>query len=72
MKARLAQIDRGNPKVNAIDMNQACAADNALSCGDGVGPLYGLPVAYKDLVNTKESTYDLWLLYFPELRTGLG
>ena len=34
MEAHLAQINRGNPQVNAIAMNQARAADNALSCGD--------------------------------------
>ena len=79
MEAHLAQIDRVNPKVNAIvtllpeqAMNQARAADNALNRGSEVGPLHGLPVAHKDLVNTKESTYGLWLLYFPELLTGLG
>ena len=39
---------------------------------DRAEPLHGLPVAHKDLVNTKESTYGLWLLCFPELLTGLG
>ena len=60
MEAHLAQIDRVNPKVNAIvtllpeqAMNQARAADNALNRGSEVGPLHGLPVAHKDLVNTK-------------------
>ena len=60
MEAHLAQIDRVNPKVNAIvtllpeqAINQARVADNALSRGDEVGPLHGLPVAHKDLVNTK-------------------
>jgi len=60
MEAHLAQINRVNPKVNAIvtllpeqAINQARAADNALSRGDEVGPLHGLPVAHKDLVNTK-------------------
>ena len=72
METHLAQINRVNPKVNAIAMNQARVADNTLSCGDGVGPLHGLPVAHKDLVNIKESTYGLWLLYFPELLAGLG
>jgi amidase len=60
MEAHLAQINRVNPKVNAIvtllpeqAINQARAADNALSRSDEVGPLHGLPVAHKDLVNTK-------------------
>lgn len=60
MEAHLAQIDRVNPKVNAIvtllpeqAMNQARAADDALASGNEVGPLHGLPVAHKDLVNTK-------------------
>ena len=60
VEAHLAQINRVNPKVNAIvtllpeqAINQARAADNALSRGDEVGPLHGLPVAHKDLVNTK-------------------
>jgi len=60
VEAHLALINRVNPKVNAIvtllpeqAINQARAADNALSRGDEVGPLHGLPVAHKDLVNTK-------------------
>jgi len=60
VEAHLALINRVNPKVNAIvtllpeqAINQARVADNALSRGDEVGPLHGLPVAHKDLVNTK-------------------
>ena len=61
MEAHLAQIERVNPKVNAIVthsdftevMNQADAADAALARGEEVGPLHGLPVAHKDLVETK-------------------
>jgi amidase len=60
MEAHLAQIDRVNPKVNAIvtllpeqAMEQAIAADEALARGQEVGPLHGLPIAYKDLVPTK-------------------
>ncbi len=61
MEAHLAQIERVNPKVNAIVtrsdltevMNQADAADAALARGEDVGPLHGLPVAHKDLVETK-------------------
>jgi len=60
MEAHLAQIDRINPKVNAIvtllpeqAMEQAAAADEALARGEEVGPLHGLPIAYKDLTPTQ-------------------
>jgi len=60
MEAHLAQIERVNPKVNAIvtflpeqALEQARAADEALAHGEDVGPLYGLPVAHKDLTPTK-------------------
>ncbi len=61
MAAHLGQIARVNPTVNAIvslqpekAMAAAAAADAAaLSRGDAVGPLHGLPIAHKDLVQTK-------------------
>jgi amidase len=60
MEAHLAQIERVNPKVNAIvtllpeqALAQARAADEALARGEKVGSLHGLPIAHKDLVNTK-------------------
>jgi amidase len=60
MEAHLAQIERINPKVNAIvtflpeqALEQARAADNALVRGEDVGPLHGLPIAHKDLILTK-------------------
>lgn len=60
MEAHLTQINRVNPKVNAIitlleeqAMSQASAADEALVRGETVGPLHGIPIAHKDLVSTK-------------------
>jgi amidase len=61
MEAHLKQIGRVNPKVNAIVtqvpeeqlMAEARAADQALALGQWLGPLHGLPVAVKDLHETK-------------------
>ena len=60
MAAHLSQIDRVNPRVNAIvtllpeqAMERAGKADEALAHGEAVGPLHGLPIAHKDLVPTK-------------------
>ena len=60
MEAHLAQIDRVNPKVNAIvtlvpdqAIATAIACDEALARGNEPGPLHGLPIAHKDLVLTK-------------------
>ncbi len=60
MEAHLAQIERVNPKVNAIvtflpeqALEQARTADDAFAHGEDVGPLHGLPVAHKDLALTK-------------------
>jgi amidase len=60
MEAHLARIERINPRVNAIvtllperAMERARAADEALTHGEQVGPLHGLPVAHKDLFPTK-------------------
>ena len=59
MAAHLAQIERTNPRVNAIvtlvaerAMADAARADDALARGRAVGILHGLPVAHKDLVAT--------------------
>jgi amidase len=60
MAAHLAQIERVNPQVNAIvtllperGLAGARAADEKLARGAAVGPLHGLPIAHKDLVDTK-------------------
>jgi amidase len=59
MSAHLAQIERLNPKVNAIvtlvaeqAMAGASKADEAIMRRDPIGVLHGLPVAHKDLVDT--------------------
>jgi amidase len=59
MQAHLAQIERANPKVNAIvtlvaerAMADAAKADEEIARGRPLGPLHGLPVAHKDLVDT--------------------
>ena len=60
MEAHLLQIERVNPKVNAIvtllpdlAIEKAEETDLAIARGEDVGILQGLPVAHKDLVPTK-------------------
>ncbi|MBV9082468.1 MAG: amidase [Acidobacteriaceae bacterium] len=59
LSAHLKQIERLNPKVNAIvtliadqAMETARRADEAQARGAVLGPLHGLPIAHKDLVET--------------------
>ncbi len=73
MEAHLAQIERVNPKVNAIvtllpeqAMEQASAADETLARGREVGPLHGLPVAHKDLFFTRGIRTTLGSLVFKD------
>ena len=57
MTAFLAQIGRVNPQINAIVaklddeecLSLADQADRRLARGDDIGPLHGLPFAFKDL-----------------------
>jgi amidase len=63
MKAHIAQIERVNPKVNAIvtflpeaalkDAKRLDAKLGKKGGADSLGPLAGLPIAYKDMVVTK-------------------
>jgi amidase len=59
MAAHLRRIEAVNPKVNAIvtlvaerAMADAARADEMTARGGTLGPLHGLPVAHKDLVET--------------------
>src|SRR6267142_1870469 len=60
LAAHLKQIERVNPKVNAIVTLVAEAATEAAAKADEMqahketlGPLHGLPVAHKDLLETR-------------------
>ncbi len=61
MEAHLEQIEKINPAVNAIVtmihpeklLEEADAKDRAVAGGEELGPLFGLPVAHKDLAMTK-------------------
>ncbi len=59
LDAHLAQIERVNPRVNAIvtltpeiAATRAAEADAAIMRGEVLGPLHGLPIAHKDLQDT--------------------
>jgi amidase len=60
LAAHLKQIERVNPKVNAIvtlvaemAADAAAKADEKQARGEKLGPLHGLPVAHKDLFETR-------------------
>jgi amidase len=60
LDAHLKQIERVNPKVNAIvtlvpelAAADAAKADEMQAHGKTMGPLHGLPVAHKDLLETR-------------------
>jgi amidase len=59
LDAHLRRIDLWNPVVNAIvtrtselALARAAGLDEALARGEEPGPLHGLPIAHKDLVDT--------------------
>ena len=61
LDAHLARIEHVNPALNAIvtlvagrARSAARDADAALARGDAVGCLHGLPIAHKDLVQTRD------------------
>lgn len=61
MRATLARIDAVNPTINAIIslrdrddlMDDAAASDAGRACGKPLGWLHGIPIAIKDLSNSK-------------------
>jgi amidase len=61
MDAHLARIERCNPRLNAIvsldaerARGQAARHDAGFSSSDALPPLWGLPTAHKDLLDTRD------------------
>ncbi len=61
MDVVLRRIEKLNPKVNAFcalgiesSRRQAAEAEKAVTRGDRLGPLHGVPVSIKDLIFTKD------------------
>jgi amidase len=59
VEAHLRRIEAVNPKLNAVAqlvadtaMREAAAADEALTRGDSLGPLHGVPFTVKDWIET--------------------
>jgi len=82
LDAHLAQIGRVNPQVNAIvtlaadeAREQALHADEGAVRGEFLGPLHGLPVAHKDLAETRgmRTTYGspIFKEFVPDFSTLL-
>jgi Asp-tRNA(Asn)/Glu-tRNA(Gln) amidotransferase A subunit family amidase len=68
--AFLARIEALNPAINAFCVvaaeearTDARTAEAALVAGEAVGPLHGVPVAFKDLTDTAgvETAYGSWI-----------
>jgi len=79
MAAHLKQIERVNPKVNAIvtliadqALESARKADERQARGLPLGRLHGLPVVHKDLFDTAGIRTTLWFEDFQRQRTRAG
>jgi amidase len=73
LESHLTRIDRVNPTVNAIvtlvperARAWANAADEQQTRGGVLGPLHGLPVAHKDLVDTADIRTTRGSLYYKD------
>ena len=73
LAAHMKQIERVNPKVNAIvtlvpemAADAAAKADDMQAHGETTGPLHGLPVAHKDLFETRGIRTTFGSLLFKE------